>query len=277
MAIGQELTWTDNVDYTPMELGLAQFYDQTPLNKFVRDVYKTKTDYEAQQLLEMRTGLIETINDALVYDDVDYTSLHMRGLNHWAVDNTGTDGDIDEGEGALSLMNVRKVLDYMSGGCDYMVMSFSLARYIDQFYQDAGPASYAQPVGRFTLTMDQAGKPITSWGGVPVLRSDYMVAEQANTGAGSNARAKNSSGTEMYSILFVKNGAPQRKMVDPGAVIHFGGEDRAKGEVFRAERFDKLETYDAAGLRLTSYINLGIGAPRSCCRIYDITLDIPTP
>jgi len=277
MAIGQELLWTDNVTYTQMDLRLAQFYDQTPLNKFVRDVYKDKTDYATQQLLEMRTGIIETLNDALIYDDSDYTGLHMRGLYHWAVDNVGTDGYIDNGEAALSFMNVRKVLDYMSHGCDFMVMSYSLARYIDQFYQDAGPTSWAGTMGRIVWDKDEIGKPMMVWAGTPIIRSDYMVAEQANTGAGLDARAKYSSGVAMYSILFVCKGKAQKQMVDPGAIIHFGGEDRESGELFKVERFDKLEKYDAAGLRLVSYLNLGVGAPRACCAIYDITLDIPTP
>ena len=277
MTIGQQLTWSDNLSYTQMELPLRQFYDQTPLNNFVKDVYETFEDYEAQQALELRTGIIETINDALIYDDVDYVTIHVNGFHHWAVDNTGSDGDIDEGEGALSLMNVRTVLDAMVHGCDFMMMSYSLARYIDQYYQDAGPADFQGTMGRIVWERSQIGIPQPFWGGVPILRSDYMVAEQANTGVGSNARAKRSSGDNQYSILFVKRGSGQMQMADPGTVIHFGGENRAEGELFKVTSFEKLENYDASGIRLTSYLNLGVGAPKSCCRIYDIELAIPTP
>lgn len=276
LSTGGQLTWTDNVSYTQVDVELAQFYDQTPLNKFVRDTYDNINNYEAQQLLELRTGVIETLNDALVYDDVDYTTTHMRGMHHWAVDNTGTDGDIDEGEGPLSLINVRTVLDYMLHGTTYMAMSFALARYIDQFYQDSGPASQAQTMGRIVWERNEIGVPQPFWGGHPIIRTDYMVAEQANTGVGSDARAKQSSGDNQYSILFVNAGLGTMQMVDPGAMILFGGEGRGQGEIFSTTYFPTLEDYDAAGLRLTAYGTMAVGAPRSMCRIYDIELGIPT-
>jgi hypothetical protein len=284
MSIGDQLTWTDDITYTQVELSLAQFYKQSPLNKFVSGTYKSWNDYEVQHTLELRRSVAEFINDSLVYDNSDYTSNHMQGLHHWAVDNTGTNGDIDEGEGALSLLNVRTVLDYMKHGTDFMVMSFELARYIDQFYQEGGSqfgdTNVARPtMGRIIWSPDQQGMPTPSWAGVPLIRSDYLVSEQANTGAGSDARAKNSSGDAQYSILFVKRGAAQREMVDPGAIIHFGSKqdvDAQDGEFFFYERFNKLEDYDAAGVRWTSYMNLGVGSPLSICRIYDIELGIPT-
>lgn len=278
LTIGAPLTWSDNVSYSQITIALAQFYDQTPLNKFVRDTYGTINNYEAQQLMEIKTGMIETINDALVYDDVDYDATHMRGFHHWAVDNTGSDGDIDEGEGVLELMNVRKVITAGIHGIDFMAMNFSLANYIDAYYQDTGPADYAGTMGRIVWTPQQLGLPTPIWGGIPIKRSDYMVAEQANTGVGSDARAKHSSGDEQYSILFFKRGMSTQAMVDPGCIVHFGGngtEQRSEGQIFKGEYFDKLEGYDAAGIRMTAYLTLGVGAPKSLMRIYDIELGVP--
>jgi len=279
--VGGQLTWVDNVSYTPIEVTLAQFYDQTPLNKFVRDVYDNVNNYEAQQLLELRTGVVEGLNDALVYDDIDYDTTHMRGMHHWAVDNTATDGDIDEGEGALSLLNVRTVLDYMLHGTDYMAMSFALARYIDQYYQEGGgqfgDTNVARAtMGRIVWAPNDQGIPIPFWAGHPIIRTDYLVSEQANTGAGSDARAKNTSGDAQYSIMFVKAGSGSMQMVEPGAVILFGGESRGEGEIFTTTYFPNLEDFDAAGLRLTAYGTLAVGAPRAMCRIYDIELGLPT-
>ena len=277
LAFGGQLTWSDNVSYTQMDVALAQFYDQTPLNKFVRDTYDNINNYEAQQLLELRVGVVEGLNDALVYDDVDYTTTHMRGFHHWAVDNTTKDGDIDEGEGPLSLINVRTILDYMKHGTDFMAMSYNLARYIDQYYQDAGPASYASTMGRIIWAPSDLGIPMPIWAGHPIIRTDYLVAEQANTGVGSDVRAKQTSGDDQYSILFVKRGAGTMQMVDPGAMVLFGGEGRGEGEIFTTTYFPNLEDYDAAGLRVTAYASLAVGSPLSICRLYDIELGIPTP
>jgi len=276
IAIGSQLTWTDNVTYTPVESELKIFYDQTPLNKFVRDVYDNINNYEAQQMLELRTGIIETIEDALIYDDDDYNSLHIEGLHHWAVDQTGTDGDIDEGEGALSFINLRVGQDFMKHGMDFYLMPFGLVRFISQFYQEGGSVlSGIQHTGSFAWQPTETGVPMPWWAGTPIRRSDYMVAEQANTGVGSDARAKNTSGTEQFSIFGIKRGAPGM-MNDPGVNVGFGGNDREAGEVFRPERFDKLEDFDAAGMRVVSYIGQTLGSSLGLSRIFDVTNAMPT-
>ncbi len=275
VAIGSQLTWTDNITYTQIESALSIFYDQTPLNKFVRDVYGTINNYEAQQMLELRTGIVETLEDALIYDDVDYSSLQITGLNHWAVDNAGGDGDVDEGEGALALINLRTSIDYMRYGTDFILMPFILSRFISQLYQEGsiGDGNTAA-LGQFIWQPSDIGMPMPWWSGLPVRRSDFMVAEQANTGAGSDARAKRTSGTNMYSIFLLKRGSGMEN--DPGLNIAFGGDTHQNGEFFRPERFDKLENFDAAGLRLTSYITLTCGSTLGIARINDITAALPT-
>ena len=274
VAVGTQLTWSDNVTYSQVTSALKIFYDQTPLNKFVRDVYGSHNNYEAQQLLELRTGIVESIEDALIYDDVDYNSLHIRGLHHWAVDNTG-DGDIDEAESALQLVSARAMMDYMKYGADFWLMSFTTARYLDQFYQEGGTAvSNRQHLGSFQWMPSDVGMPIPFWGGLPIRRSDYMLEEGANTGQGSDAKSK-SSGSNNFSIFLVKrgNGMVER---DPGINIGFGGDTHQNGQFFRPERFDKLEDYDAAGLRLTSYIALTCGSTLGISRITDVTGALPT-
>lgn len=274
IAIGTELTWSDNITYSQVSSALAIFYDQTPLNKFVRDVYGTVNNYEAQQLLELRTGIVETIEDALIYDDVDYNGLHITGLHHWAVDNTG-DGDIDEAESALQLVSARAMVDYMKYGADFWLMSYTLARYIDQFYQEGGTAvSTRQHLGSFQWMPNDAGMPIPFWAGLPMKRSDYMVEEGANTGQGSNAKSQ-SSGSNNFSAFLCKRGSGMVER-DPGINIGFGGDTHQNGEFFRPERFEKLEGYDAAGLRLTSYITLMCGSTLGIARITDVTGALPT-
>ncbi len=276
ITIGSELVWSDNITYTPVESALAMFYDQTPLNKFVRDVYGTINNYEAQQMLELRTGIVETLEDALIYDDVDYNSLHITGLHHWAVDNTGGEGDVDEGEGALSFANARTSVDYMRHGTDFMLMPFILSRFISAYYQEgtAGDTNVAG-LGRFIWQPNDIGMPMPWWSGIPVMRSDYMLAEQANTGVGSDARAKRTSGTNQYSIFFLKRGMGGES--DPGINYHFGGDTHQNGEFFRPERFEKLEGFDAAGLRLTHYSTLTCGSTLGIARIFDITAATPAP
>jgi hypothetical protein len=276
IAVGTKITWSDNVTYSQVTSALKIFVDQTPLNNFVRDVYGSINNYEAQQLLELRTGVVETLEDALIYDDVDYNDLHITGLHHWAVDNTGTDGDIDEQEGALSFANMRVQRDFMKHGIDWYHMSFVLARQIDTFYQEGaiGDSSTAG-IGRFMWMPSETGMPMPFWGAVPVRRSDFMLAEQANTGVGSDARAKQTSGVNQYSIFAILRGSGMTER-DPGMNIAFGGDTHQNGEFFRPQRFEQLEDYDASGLRLTSYNTLTCGSTLGVGRIADITDAIPT-
>ena len=272
--IGAVLTWTDNVTYVQKTATLKMFYDQTPLNKFVRDVYGTINNYEAQQLLEIRTGIVETLEDAFVYDDSDYDTTHIEGLYHWAVDNSG-DGDIDGGETALTFANWRALTDFMKYGISFYLMAYSLARFIDQFYQESGPAvSNLSTVGSFIWAPGDAGRPVPFWNGTPIRRTDYLVSEEPNTGHGSDARAKNSGGTAVYSILGIKSGVGGD--MDPGLNIGFGGENNGEGELFRPTRFETLEDFDAAGLRMTSYVALMAGSALSVTKIDDLTLAVPT-
>ena len=58
---------------------------------------------------------------------------------------------------------------------------------------------------------------------------------------------------------------------NPGVTLGFGGQQNALGELMKFTRFEALEDFDAAGLRLVSYINLMSGSYMSVGRIFDIT------
>ena len=51
----------------------------------------------------------------------------------------------------------------------------------------------------------------------------------------------------------------------------FGGEGNSAGEFFKTIRFENLEDFDAAGLRMVSYFALLAGSFKSVGRIFDIT------
>lgn len=278
MAVGGQIPWTDNVTYTQIETKLKIFADQSPLDNYVSGVYGTFQDYEAQQLLELRTGIVETIEDALIYDDQDYTTLQMQGLHHWAVDQTGTNGDLDEGDGALSFHNMRLQLDYMKYGTDFILMPYELQRRVSEYYQeahfDSGGTNTLNQIGSFIWQPGQQGGRIGLWAGVPIRASDYLVQETAGTGAGSDARAKNTSGAR-FSMFMVKMGQPGM-INDPGVNLGFGGQRNLRGEVFRTVVFNDLEDYDASGVRLVSYMGAMLGSSLGLGRIYDITDAVPT-
>ena len=267
-AVHDVLQWSGDVDYTQKTSTLKILYKQTLLDNYIESTYGNFNNYRMIQLFETKKGILRTAEDAFIYGDTTYTaSTQMDGLHAWAAESTGTDLDIDEGEGALSLMHLRQMLDAMKNGCDLILMPKIIARQIDAYIQEAGVASWVGP-GGFQFTKGDVGLRVTLFDGVPILRSDYMVAEQANTGVGSDARAKHTSGTAQYSIFGIKFGNPVIR--EPGIGLAYGG-TAAQGEFFNYTYFEKLEDYDAQGLRLIAYVNTLLGSSKCLGRIYDIT------
>lgn len=274
IAVGGQLLWTDNIDYTAKSTTLKILYDQTPLDNFVASVYGTLVNYEAITHAAMVKGMLKRLEDRLIYGDATYSSntLQFDGLHAWAEDNgnqtDGSDLDIDEG-GALSLANMRLLEDEMKLGVDFILMSYALARRLDAFYQEGNTGSTSMSLGTFVWGPNDVGKRVPFWNGIEIVRSDYMVAEQAATGEGSDAKAKYSSGTKEYSIFFVKMG--QVMLGEGGVTVAFGGATHESGEVFKTDFFEKLEDYDASGIRLTSYIGTLCGSKFGVGRIHGIT------
>lgn len=267
-AVGDVLSWSDNITYTSVNRALKTIYDQTPLNKYVESVYGNMNNYRAVTLKGLRKGVIRKAEDRLIYGDLDYGTNEFDGLHAWAAENTGN-LNIDGAETSLSVANLRKLIDAMKYGVDALLMPFEIARRLDAFYQEGDRGVSFTALGSMTWGPSEAGRRISFWDGVPILRSDYMGDEQKNTGAGSDARAAYTSGDKQYSIFALKFG--QIREDAPGLTLAFGGPKNDPGEIFRTEFFDKLENYDAEGIRLVSYLALLSGSTMSVGRIYDIT------
>jgi hypothetical protein len=275
VGIGSQLSWTDAVEYNKRTVSLKQIYLQTPLDKFVASVYGNINNYEAIQLMENKKAMIKKLNDLLIYGDTTYSSSNLEpdgihALSEAKSANFAGDADsldIDEGEAGLQLANLRALEDEMKYDFDFWYFPYEIARRLDASVQENGISTFS--AGSINLTMDEVGKRVSHWNGKPIIRSRYLVAEQANTGVGSDARAKNTSGTKMYSVFAVKGGNVANR--EPGLTLVTGGDMRENGDLMRIERFDKLEDFDASGLRLVSYFALADGSSMAVGRIYDIT------
>jgi hypothetical protein len=275
VSVGSQLTWTDAVDYNEREMTLKQYYIQTPLNKFVAQTYGNINNYEAIQLVENKKAMMKKLNNDFIYGDTTYSAgnLELDGIHALAeAKSADFDGnadvlDIDEGEAGLSLANLRGLEDEMKYGIDFWLFPLQIARRLDAYVQENGLSTFT--AGNISFTLDDMGRRVSRWNGVPIIRSRYLVAEQANTGVGSDARAKNSSGDKQYSVFAVKMGNVAAR--EPGLTMCFGGDNmRQDGDIMRIDRFDKLEDFDASGLRLVSYAGLADGTSMALGRIYDI-------
>lgn len=278
--IREQIAWSSDVTYSAVTVPLKRVHRQDPIDNFVRSTYADPNDYTALMLQQLAKRVSRFIEHKAIYGDLTYNGdKEFDGIHALAEENTG-DLDIDEGEGALSLMNLRKVLDACKVDTEaddgaqgrenvIILVPRAIGRRLDAGVQEAGfvRTDVTHSMGQLTFGRNELGARQTFFDGVPIVRSDHLVAEQANTGVGSNARAARSSGTNMYSIFVIRFGQTE----DGGLSLLFGGDSGEVGEIFKRTPFPQLEDYDSGGERLTAYPALALGAGHSLGRIYDIT------
>jgi len=279
VGIGDQLTWTSSVTYTQMEVELQRRYIQRLVDNFIPDVYGTINNYEATVLGECKKAMFVDLNDQLVYGDTTFNSGEFDGLHAWAatqaVSTTGglnTDGE-DEG---LNLDKLRIMVDTMKIGIDVLYFPFEIARRLSAGVMElggevSGVLTTRAAMSEMSFGINDLGKRVMFYGGVSILPTDYLVAEESDTGDdGTEARGKNAdAGTSdpTFSIFGIKFGNIYAGV--PGLMYGFGDTAMA-GDMYRMELFDKLEDYDAKGIRLVMYGSPLLGSKYSLCRCYDV-------
>jgi len=266
--IGQQMSWVSSMEYDPQETTLVRKGMQRLLDNFIVDVYGTINNYEAQALLEIKKGVTLALGDNLIYDDPAADAKQFSGLHDLAYIQTGTDLDIDQAGGPLSLNNLRTQIDAMKHGVDIIYMPVCIARRMDAAYQERGFTSLASgTAGSFAMIsygLNDMGKRIMFFDGTPIIRTDFLVKETIDSNA---PRTKWVSGSDRYSIFLIKFGDVFAG--NPGLCMGFGDPEMGS-KLYRVELFDKLEDYDAKGIRLVSYVAPLLGSKLCLGRIFDI-------
>ena len=280
--IGEQLSWTDDVEYEEKEMTLRRAYIQRKLDHYVPGIYGTYNNYEARQLLECEKALKRKLGARILYADNTYTSskqfdgLHALAAEHGTAYTAGSSNDaknIDGGEAGLGLSLLRVLIDEMKYGVDELWAPYEIIRRMDAAYQEKGFAGLATGtagnLGYLTMGFNELGKRVMFWDAVPLIRTDYLVAEQANTGTGASAdaRALHSSGDKQYSIFAVKHGNVLNQ--EPGVTFAYGGTE-GQGDLYKLVRFPELEDYDAGGLRIVTYGAVLLGSSLCLGRMWDI-------
>ena len=271
--IGEQLAWTEDVDYDEKNTELKRSYIQRKLDKFVQGIYGTYNNYEARLLLECEKALKRKLGARLIYADVNASAKQFDGLHAWARQHTGN-RNIDMAEAALSLGSLRLLVDDMKLGVDELWMPYEIVRRIDAAYQEKGLAGLASATAGslafITLGWNELGKRVLFWDGIPILRTDFLVAENPNVGLTSTAadvRTVYSAGDRQYSIFAIKHGNVLNQ--EPGITYAFGG-TTGFGDFYKLVRFPELEDYDAGGLRMVNYGAVLLGSTYCLGRIADI-------
>ena len=270
--IGGQLSWSADVDYDEKEATLKRSYIQRKLDHFVQGIYSTYNNYEVIMLGECEKALKRKVGARLIYAD-DNTSGQFNGIHAWARETSG-DLNIDQGEGnGLSLANLRLMVDAMKHGCDELWFPFEIMRWMDAAYQEKGfvglVTGTAGNLGYLTLGYNELGKRVLFWDAIPIIRTDFLVGEEANSGLTSTSTDVRTlySSDETFSVFGVKHGNVMA--MQPGLTYAYGGTE-GMGDFYKLVRFPELEDYDAGGIRLVNYGAVLLGSSLCLGRIADM-------
>jgi hypothetical protein len=283
--VGNALTWSEDGTYEEKETTLRRLYIQRKLDHYVENIYGTYNNYEAQTLLESEKAMKRKLGSRFIYADTTYggsptqfDGLHALAAEHGTAYTAGSAYDaknIDGGEAGLSLSLLRVLCDEMKLGIDILLAPFEVIRRLDAAYQEKGfvglATATAGNLGFLSMGYNELGKRVLFWDSIPIMRTDYLVAEEANTGTGAsaNARALYSS-DKQYSLFAIKWGNPDLGSVtNPGLIYAYGGTEGA-GDLYKLVRFPELEDYDAGGIRLLHYGTPLMKSSMALGRIWDI-------
>ena len=283
--IGDQLSWSDDIEYEEKESTLRRLYIQRKLDKYVQGIYGTYNNYEARVLLESEKGLKRKLGARFIYGDTTYggtptqfDGLHALAAEHGTPYTAGSAYDpknIDNGDAGLSLTFLRLMIDELKHGVDEILAPYEVIRRLDAAYQEKGFAGLATAtagnLGFLAMGFNDIGKRVLFWDGIPLVRTDYLVAEDDDTGTGasSDARALYASGDKVYSIFGIKYGMMMNGEANPGLQFAYGGTE-GQGDLYKLVRFPELEDYDAGGIRLVTYGSLLLGSSLCLGRIYDV-------
>ncbi|KKN74197.1 hypothetical protein LCGC14_0392830 [marine sediment metagenome] len=281
--IGDQLSWAEDITYTEVESTLRYIVIQRKLDRYVQNIYGSYNDYRVQVLLESEKGLIRKVGDRVIYADTTYGGLptqfdgyHALAAERgtpWAGSGTTLSRlNMDMGNGALSLLYLRTQIDQMRYGVSEILIPPQLGIRFDAAYQERGftYAVSSNETNHFmmlTQSVNEIGRPILFFMGIPLVRTDYLVQEDDGTGTGATSD-KRDKGTDNYSLFCVKYGNVMAR--EAGVTYAFGGTE-GTGDLYELWTWERLEGYNAGGMRLDNYGTVLLGSTLNLGRIIDIS------
>jgi hypothetical protein len=271
--IHEQLPWMADRDFTQVSVSLKIVARQDILDKFMLKTYRNPNDYRAIILSGLRKGVMRTIEDKLIYGNVDNDSAEFDGLGHmlpadiaggeaWATANTQA-YDMGGDAAPVTIKVMRELIDAVKPKPSILLMTRTMRNTLSAVAFEKGIVlSNANP--RIALTGDNSlGQRVDYFDGVPIVISDYLLDETDNT---VNKDSGNDSGCS--SIWAIRFG----QITDGGVCLMTGG-DTGGVEFFNMVELDNLEDYDASGIRLVAYCALAQGSTKATAVIHSIDED----
>lgn len=262
---GEQYGWKEVATYDQPSLALKEYGDQWALVKGAQETYKDPNDYRGVIQAQIIKGALRTIEDQLIYGDKTTYPKQFDGLDK-LVQAYGADDFVK----ATAATNNPQCYD--AGGDGQPLTIAILMKLINQC--KPRPSILLMTPGQrdqlFIYSMGKAGAIIMarspsefgtlieSVNGIPIVTSDYLCSEVDNTGG-------KSTGTDVRvrSIYAIRFGSIE----DGGVSLALGGSTGGR-DFFEVDHFDKLENYNAEGIRAYCYCALAMGSTKSVARVH---------
>ena len=268
--IHEQIPYTADATQTQVTTVLKRVARAAILDRFMMDTYKDPNDYRTEVLKQLTEGCMRTIEDKIIYGDIDNDAAEFDGISHlfstdaqdaddWGV-TAGHDAQLfDEGDGALGIVHLRELIDVVRPRPDILLMSRTLQNRLSAAAFEVGISANV-PGGIITMSKNEFGFRVPYFDGIRIVTSDYLLDEVDNTGdkdAGNDSLIQS-----IYAIRF-------GQISSGGLCLCIGG--RTGGpNFFNVTELDELEDYDASGMRLVAYCALALGSSKALGRIHSI-------
>jgi len=272
--IHEQLPWTADVNFVQKEVALKTVARQDVLDKFMMKTYKNPNDYRTIILQTLRKGCMRTIEDKLIYGNVDTDSAEFDGFGHllpadiaggeaWATANTQA-YDMGGAAVAPTFKEIRELIDQVRPKPSILLMTRTQRNTISAVAFEKGIVLSNIGAGRGpTYGVNDVGKRIDYFDGIPIEISDYLLDETDDT---FNKDTGNDSG--IASIWAIRFGS----ILDGGLCLVTGG-DTGGVDFYSMTELDVLEDYDAGGIRLVAYVALAQGSSKATAVIHSCDED----
>lgn len=255
---GEQYGWKEVATYSQATLALKEYGDQWALAKAAQETYKDPNDYRAAIQSQIIKGALRTIEDQLIYGDKTTYPKQFDGLDKLCPAVGGhtfaSYQDCDQGGGniGLSIVNLLGLIHACKPRPDLLLMPQEI---VDQLFIHAMGKAGAIVMAR---SPSEFGTLIPSVNGIPIVTSDYLLAENDNTGG------KATSGN-LVSIYAIRKGSVE----DGGVSLAVGGSTGGQ-DFFEVDFFEKLEGYNMEGIRAYCYCALAMGSTKAISRVHSI-------
>ena len=275
--IHEQIPWTADVNFSQVEATLKISARQDVLDGFMLKTYKNPNDYRTIILSTLRKGVMRTIEDKLIYGNVDTDSAEFDGIGHllpadiaggetWATANPQA-YDMGGAAVAVTMIVLRQLVDAVRPRPSILLMTRTLRNVLSAtaFEKGITLASAGIGAGHITYSKNEFGTRIDYFDGIPVVISDYLGGSYGETDNTVNKAAAASGICSVWALRF-------GSIMDGGLSLCVGGGGGGM-DLFQMKELDALEDYIAGGIRLWAFCTLAQGSSKATAVVHSIDED----